>query len=219
MTEFNKFKSFSLKGSVGNMMENNEEDVINVKNALFRTGHRKTPAQNGIIEQETDDAIRSYQKEKGLKIDGILKPKGETEKAMKSSIVNLMLPPLGLPWNIVPELNFASDRKEAILRNKPAKFKVEENAKSSSKIPFFEIDRFNTVRHHEKTINQMASKYKVDPDLVKATMYMETTHGWYEAPKQIFDKNETILPMNIHAKYWEGLGYSRSDLKNPENNI
>lgn len=48
MTEFNKFKSFSLKGSVGNMMENNEEDVINVKMLFFVRDTAKPPLKTEL---------------------------------------------------------------------------------------------------------------------------------------------------------------------------
>lgn len=56
----------ALKDSVGNMMKNDEDDVINVKNALHSLGYRAEPAQNGIIERETDEDIRSFQREKGI---------------------------------------------------------------------------------------------------------------------------------------------------------
>ncbi len=79
----------ALKGSVGNMMKNDEDDVINVKNALHRLGYRAEPAQNGIIEQETDEGIRSFQREKGLKVDGYLMPEGETENAFKTALKTL----------------------------------------------------------------------------------------------------------------------------------
>jgi len=59
----------------------------------------------------------------------------------------------------------------------------------------------------------------VDPDLVKAIIYMETTHGYYDALVEPFDKNTSILPMNIRSGYWKQLGYSRKELKNPALNI
>lgn len=189
------------------------------KNSLYNLGYRRNKPDNAIIEQETDDGIKTFQKEKGLKIDGYLLPKGETEQTIKKSVQENMQPYKGLPWDIVPEINNSLDRKEAILKNRPAKFKVENNSEASPKIPLHEIDWFNTVGRYEETINQMARKHKIDPDLVKSTMYMETSRGWYEAPKKIVDVNATLLPMNVHAKYWEDLGYSRNDLKDPEKNI
>ncbi len=201
------------------MMDNKEDDVLWVKNSLYNLGYRRTKPYNPIIEQETDDGIRTFQKEKGLKIDGYLLPSGETERTIKESIRDNIKPYKGLPWDIVPEINTSLGRKDAILNNKPAKFKIEKNFEASPNKPLFELHSQNKVSDYEGIIDQMARKHKVDPDLVKATMYMETTHGWYEAPKRVIDKNETLLPMNIHAKYWEGLGYSRSELKNPEKNI
>lgn len=83
---FSGLKLFSLTGSVGNMMDNNEEDVMKVKNALHATGYRDEPADSGIIEQKTDDAIKSFQKDNNLKVDGILKSGGETEDALNDSV-------------------------------------------------------------------------------------------------------------------------------------
>src|SRR5688572_22153722 len=61
-----KKKSFGtfhgLKTSVGNNMDNNEDDVWHVKRALNRTGHRAEPADNGIIDRSTDEGIRKFQR-------------------------------------------------------------------------------------------------------------------------------------------------------------
>ena len=50
-------------------------------------------------------------------------------------------------------------------------------------------------------------------------MYMETTHGWYDNWLAPFEKNSSILPMNVRPDTWSGLGYSRNDLKDPAKNI
>jgi hypothetical protein len=52
-------------------------------------------------------------------------------------------------------------------------------------------------------------------NLIRSVMYVETTHGWYEAALRLTGINRTILPMNIHASYWSGLGFSTAQLRNP----
>lgn len=68
-------------------------------------------------------------------------------------------------------------------------------------------------------IDAKSAQYGVDSNLVKAIMYMETTHGWYDSWVSPFEKNTSILPMNVRPDTWSGLGYSRDDLKNPQTNI
>ena len=65
----------------------------------------------------------------------------------------------------------------------------------------------------------MAKEKGVDPNVVKAIMYMETTHGYYDAILELFNKNKSILPMNINVDYWGSTFGSREELKNPEKNI
>ena len=50
-------------------------------------------------------------------------------------------------------------------------------------------------------------------------MYLETAGGWYDAYLEPYELNGTLRPMNIHATYWKGLGFSGEDLKHSRNNI
>ncbi|WP_166267240.1 hypothetical protein [Marinobacter caseinilyticus] len=47
-------------------------------------------------------------------------------------------------------------------------------------------------------------------------MYMETTHGWYD---KFYPYRKTILPMNLHYKYWRELGVTKENLECPFYNI
>lgn len=76
-----------IKNSVGNFVQNDEADVLIVKNALNDTGYRDAPIYNGIIDRETDQAIQKFQVEKGLKVDGVLYPDGETEKELRKEVL------------------------------------------------------------------------------------------------------------------------------------
>jgi soluble lytic murein transglycosylase-like protein len=85
--------------------------------------------------------------------------------------------------------------------------------------PWHEWHAKSQVAENERHIGEMAQKYRLDPDLIRAIMYMETTHGWYDALAAPVDWNESIRPMNIHAVKWQGFGYSRKDLKDSRTNI
>jgi peptidoglycan hydrolase-like protein with peptidoglycan-binding domain len=87
MENFGAFFGKLIRSSVGNNFENQEADVLRVKGALSNLGHYKKKIENGIIDQELDSAIHSFQREKGLKVDGYMNPGGETEQ----SIVNTTL--------------------------------------------------------------------------------------------------------------------------------
>jgi soluble lytic murein transglycosylase-like protein len=66
---------------------------------------------------------------------------------------------------------------------------------------------------------RQAKELGVDPDLVRAVMHMETTHGYYDAPLDVIGANKSVRPMNVHSDFWKDLGYSRKDLHDPEKNI
>ena len=79
------FDLSKLGFSVGNMMENQKEDVLRVKKKLHGKGFFDTdtpPEPHGIITRAMDAGIKAFQKENNLKIDGILHPGGETENAL-----------------------------------------------------------------------------------------------------------------------------------------
>jgi len=50
-------------------------------------------------------------------------------------------------------------------------------------------------------------------------MYMETTHGYYDALLVPFDANKSILPMNINTEYWGDTWGTREQLKQIYPNI
>ncbi|MDH5723020.1 MAG: peptidoglycan-binding protein, partial [Alphaproteobacteria bacterium] len=82
---------FELFRTVGNNRENRTEDVFAVKDALsdfgfFDFGSNKAEP-HGISTRELYEGIRDFQKENGLLVDGILKPKGETESALRQRLV------------------------------------------------------------------------------------------------------------------------------------
>lgn len=87
-----------ITGSVGNSMDNNEEDVLAVKRNLHKAGYldvfNEEPEPHGFVTKKMDDGIRIFQKDNGLKVDGILHPRGETERGLFHTITGQILEPL-----------------------------------------------------------------------------------------------------------------------------
>lgn len=98
-------------------------------------------------------------------------------------------------------------------------FVVTENSKADGSEPIYEISAFSTVNRYAATILSAAKDKGIDSDLICAIMYMETTHGYYDAPLSIFGRNKSVLPMNINVEYWGGAFGSRKDLEMPGKNI
>ena len=78
---------------------------------------------------------------------------------------------------------------------------------------------FEQVTRNDASIRRSAQRHGVDPDLVRAIAYVETTHGQYDAILRPFDANNSILPMNINTAYWGSAWGNRETLKNPAANI
>lgn len=110
-------------------------------------------------------------------------------------------------------------RKKSIIEDTPAEFIVEDNSNAKNEEPWYELGAYEQVSKNELFIVKSADKYNLDTDFVRAIIYIESTHGYYDKLAAPFDVNKSILPMNVYASYWEDLGFSRSDLKNPEINI
>lgn len=69
--------------------ENNPEDTLVVKEALQSMGYYEPPKDIGMHshpDSQLFDAVKDFQRDNGLKVDGIIKPDGETEKAMNESL-------------------------------------------------------------------------------------------------------------------------------------
>lgn len=98
-------------------------------------------------------------------------------------------------------------------------FSVADNPNARGAAPWYEAPSESQVGLYDYGIESVATETGVDADLVRSVMYVETTHGWYEAPLRWAGINRTILPMNVYASYWSGLGFSRAQLQNPYYNI
>jgi|GEM_PF-2469291 len=73
--------ALSLSGPVGESGENRPEDVAKVEALLGASGHLDldaTGGPTGYFGARTDQAVRNFQKDHGLKVDGRLNPDGES---------------------------------------------------------------------------------------------------------------------------------------------
>ncbi len=116
----------------------------------------------------------------------------------------------------IPVLKDSKERKESIINNTPAIFDIVGNSSADGSEPFYELGFESQVVHWCDLTTSVARKYGVNPDLVRAIMYVETTHGWYDA---LYPFKKTILPMNINYKYWRKLGVTKELLGCPYYNI
>lgn len=87
MSLFSNFGA-PLKAAVGNNYDNQEQDIIQTKRHLNKLGYFEDNTENPIITVPMNDGLKQLQKDNGLKIDGIMKPGGETERLMFEQLEN-----------------------------------------------------------------------------------------------------------------------------------
>ncbi len=111
-------------------------------------------------------------------------------------------------------------RKDCIIQGRAdCNFVVATNARADGSAPFYELSAASEVDRHSALIETAATRTGVEARLIRAIMYMETTHGYYDAPLSWVGQNKSILPMNVNAAYWGTTFGSRSDLEKPAENI
>jgi hypothetical protein len=110
--------------------------------------------------------------------------------------------------------------KQCIAQNVPTcQFVVSPNENASGREPVYEIAAFSEVNRHSAIIERVAKETGVDARLIRSIMYMESTHGYYDAPLAWFGKNKSILPMNVNVEYWGKAFGDRAALLKPYENI
>ncbi len=76
-----------LKGPVGNNRDNDPEDILRTKEALTRLGYMAGEEEpHGYITREMNSALKTFQRDKDLKVDGWMQPGGETEDSLLQSL-------------------------------------------------------------------------------------------------------------------------------------
>ena len=122
----------------------------------------------------------------------------------------------------VPTLNMESDRTQALVENLPARFEIRENPNADPNYGAWRAIHslgVDAVQQHEGTIERLARAQGVDPDLVKAIMYVENAHGAYGHPLEALGLAESLFPMNIRPDPWAAMQDPPADLSDPEVNI
>ena len=116
----------------------------------------------------------------------------------------------------------AQRRKQHVLAGGGAQFSVAPNPNADATEPLHEWAWISQVDDYDAEITQVAAELGIDPDLIRAIMYMETTHGGYGGAGPLFDFlgiSKSILPMNINVRFWGDAFGPRAKLEVPLNNI
>lgn len=149
-------------------------------------------------------------------------PNGETEQALLKKLTEKkpVTPEryqASFSLKNAPSINLEKDRIQSILNNKPAKFEIIDNEKLKNptigeriiqdKIQNSQLGNVY-IKKHTDTIEQLAKKHDVDPDLVKAVMWTENARGHKFGLNALVDYigiSGSQAPMNINGKIWGGL--------------
>ncbi len=110
-------------------------------------------------------------------------------------------------------------RKELILGSLQGDVKVNANPAAKSDAPGHEVTTLGigAVAHYDEDIAYAARIKGIDPDLIRAVMHMEMSHGWYDpsglgVPYSLLPTSKSILPMNVNANYWGDAFGSKAEL-------
>jgi hypothetical protein len=114
-----------------------------------------------------------------------------------------------------PALKYLEERKKSVVLNEAAEFVIEDRVVNTAE-PISELSGFDEVGANEAHIETSADRWGLDSNLVRAIIYMETTHGWYD---RLSPRKKSIRPMNVHSEFWKGLGIDEIGLKDAGRNI
>lgn len=113
-------------------------------------------------------------------------------------------------------------RQESIIYNIKFYFYVQENNKLKQDTVWYEVGYFEEVTDNIGSIDSSSKKFSIDSELLKSIIYMESTHGYYDAvfeaiPSKI-KENKSIRPTNINVAAWPML-FTREEANNVVKNI
>src|SRR6185295_9719538 len=99
----------------------------------------------------------------------------------------------------MPTENKGVSRKDCILGNKVCAFQVSDASPGTGGFND-ELPIFSDVTRYSALIEKVSKETGVDANLIKAIMYIETTHGYYDTPLSLLTglPNNSIRPMNIN---------------------
>jgi soluble lytic murein transglycosylase-like protein len=101
-------------------------------------------------------------------------------------------------------------RRRSILENNPALFSIEDDPTANGDAPSYRVPALGAelVRKYDQEIEEEAARTDVDPDLLRAIMYVEVSQGNYGGSAWLADKlglSGSILPMNVNPQLWSPL--------------
>lgn len=127
-----------------------------------------------------------------------------------------------------------ADRRRSLLEDSPASFPVSDtpDADGSAPVHANHIIGAEAVRQHDRIVREEAERAGVDPDLVRAIMYVEVSQGHYFGVGTIRDEvrawnlpkpldvleSRTVLPMNV-SDMWASLAGNRTELLDVRQNV
>lgn len=132
-----------------------------------------------------------------------------------------------------PELHAETDRRRSILEDSPVSFPVAANPSADGSIPLHAIHSLgaDAVREHDLVLREEPERAGVDPDLVRAIMYVEIAQGHYFGAGPLLDDarrstflndlgigSKTVLPMNV-GDMWAPLAGKDTDLLDVRQNV
>ena len=125
----------------------------------------------------------------------------------------------------IPTLNMAENRIASIKQDTRARFDIADNPQADGGAPIYRVHSVGaaTVANFDRIIERGARRQHVDPDLVRAIMYVENADGHYFGLgkfREGIGLVQTIEPMNVHQEIWAGIGgISPQELHRGEQNV
>ena len=125
----------------------------------------------------------------------------------------------------VPVLKNEEERLLSNINDTPAIFYIEDNPNANGGYRIHEFSWLgkDAVEEHNDTIEKMATKHDVDPDIVRAVMWAENARGHWGIGNKLADAfrvSDTPMPMNMNKETGAKLlGVEVEDLYTPEVNI
>jgi soluble lytic murein transglycosylase-like protein len=121
-----------------------------------------------------------------------------------------------------PLLTREADRRKSILGDTAGLLDIEDSPDADWSTPWYSAhgDGYRGVKRHDSRIEREAKRMGVDPDLVRAIMYVEYANGYgYGGPAQAAGSAGSLYPMNIRPKIWQGLAGEGADFNDSDVNV
>jgi hypothetical protein len=112
------------------------------------------------------------------------------------------------------------ERSRSIIDQTPGRIVVKESAKADGREPWHAVHSAGkaAIDLFDHLIREESARFRLDPSLVRAIMYVENAQGYYGKPLEGIGA-KSILPMNIRYDTWAKLGFKESDFYNARMNI